>query len=231
MTNTGYGGCHQDGDPERRTSRDPSERITVNTPQAGKGAAEDRRTPGQDECRRALDRRLPLQRSPLALAEAPGMRAGAKYRINPGNVGHGKKRDEQFAQMIEIACRYDKPVRIGVTTSSVSTRTLARIMDERVGAQRGRDRDHARGDGQFGARVGGQGRGAWTAPATASSLSCKVSGVQDLDRHLPRLVTPLRLSAAPRAGPRPAWGRRVLSSTAAMAVLCNRASATPSAFR
>ena len=38
----------------------------------------------------------------------------AKYRINPGNVGFGKKKDEQFAQMVELACKYDKPVRIGV---------------------------------------------------------------------------------------------------------------------
>lgn len=43
----------------------------------------------------------------------------AKYRINPGNVGHGRKRDEQFAQMIEIACRYEKPVRIGVNWGSL----------------------------------------------------------------------------------------------------------------
>ena len=40
-------------------------------------------------------------------------RALAKYRINPGNVGRGQKRDQQFSEMIEIACRYDKPVRIG----------------------------------------------------------------------------------------------------------------------
>ena len=53
-----------------------------------------------------------------------------KYRINPGNVGHGKKRDEQFAQMIEIAARYDKPVRIGVNWGSLDQDLLARIMDE-----------------------------------------------------------------------------------------------------
>jgi (E)-4-hydroxy-3-methylbut-2-enyl-diphosphate synthase len=53
-----------------------------------------------------------------------------KYRINPGNVGHGKKRDEQFAQMIEIAARYGKPVRIGVNWGSLDQDLLARIMDE-----------------------------------------------------------------------------------------------------
>ncbi|HFE39186.1 MAG TPA: flavodoxin-dependent (E)-4-hydroxy-3-methylbut-2-enyl-diphosphate synthase [Gammaproteobacteria bacterium] len=54
----------------------------------------------------------------------------AKYRINPGNVGKGKKRDGQFATMIEIACRYDKPVRIGVNWGSLDQDLLARVMDE-----------------------------------------------------------------------------------------------------
>jgi len=54
----------------------------------------------------------------------------SKYRINPGNVGQGAKRDIQFAQMIEMACRYDKPVRIGVNWGSLDQALLARIMDE-----------------------------------------------------------------------------------------------------
>ena len=53
-----------------------------------------------------------------------------KYRINPGNVGRGAKRDEQFATMIEIACRYDKPVRIGVNWGSLDPELLSRLMDE-----------------------------------------------------------------------------------------------------
>lgn len=54
----------------------------------------------------------------------------AKYRINPGNVGKGKKRDEQFASMIETAIKYDKPVRIGVNWGSLDQTLLARIMDD-----------------------------------------------------------------------------------------------------
>lgn len=54
----------------------------------------------------------------------------AKYRINPGNVGRGKKRDEQFATMIEMACRYDKPVRIGVNWGSMDQALLAKMLDE-----------------------------------------------------------------------------------------------------
>jgi (E)-4-hydroxy-3-methylbut-2-enyl-diphosphate synthase len=55
-------------------------------------------------------------------------RALAKYRINPGNVGRGKKRDLQFSEMIEIACRYDKPVRIGVNWGSLDQQLLANLL-------------------------------------------------------------------------------------------------------
>lgn len=54
----------------------------------------------------------------------------AKYRINPGNVGKGKKRDDQYASMIEVAIKYDKPIRIGVNWGSLDQALLARIMDE-----------------------------------------------------------------------------------------------------
>ena len=60
-----------------------------------------------------------------ACAEALG-----KLRINPGNVGRGKKKDEQFAAIIENACRYDKPVRIGVNWGSLDQELAARLMDE-----------------------------------------------------------------------------------------------------
>lgn len=54
----------------------------------------------------------------------------AKYRINPGNVGRGKRRDEQFATMIETACRFDKPIRIGVNWGSMDQALLAKMLDE-----------------------------------------------------------------------------------------------------
>ena len=53
-----------------------------------------------------------------------------KYRINPGNVGRGKSRDPQFQQMIQFACRYDKPVRIGVNGGSLDQAVLTRLLDE-----------------------------------------------------------------------------------------------------
>ncbi len=57
-------------------------------------------------------------------------RALSKYRINPGNVGTGSRRDDNFAHMIEVACRYEKPVRIGVNWGSLDQDLLARMMDE-----------------------------------------------------------------------------------------------------
>ncbi|WP_213061259.1 flavodoxin-dependent (E)-4-hydroxy-3-methylbut-2-enyl-diphosphate synthase, partial [Escherichia coli] len=53
-----------------------------------------------------------------------------KYRINPGNVGKGEKKDKQFGQMIEAAARYDKAVRIGVNWGSLDQELMARLMDE-----------------------------------------------------------------------------------------------------
>src|ERR1700747_2890215 len=65
------------------------------------------------------------------LREHPDCAAAlAKYRINPGNVGRGSKRDPQFAEMIEVACRYEKPVRIGVNWGSLDSDLLTRLMDE-----------------------------------------------------------------------------------------------------
>jgi (E)-4-hydroxy-3-methylbut-2-enyl-diphosphate synthase len=65
------------------------------------------------------------------LREQPACAAALdKYRINPGNVGRGSKRDSQFAEMIEIACREHKPVRIGVNWGSLDQQLLARLMDE-----------------------------------------------------------------------------------------------------
>ena len=105
----------------------------------------------------------------------------SKYRINPGNVGQGAKRDTQFAQMIEIACRYDKPVRIGVNWGSLDQDLLARIMDEN--AQRATPWDaravmvealitSAIQSAQKAEELG--------LPGSQIILSCKVSAVQDL---------------------------------------------------
>src|SRR5262244_4327002 len=63
----------------------------------------------------------------------------AKYRINPGNVGRGSKRDPQFAEMIEFACKYQKPVRIGVNWGSLDPELLTRLMDENAARAQPKD--------------------------------------------------------------------------------------------
>jgi (E)-4-hydroxy-3-methylbut-2-enyl-diphosphate synthase len=108
-------------------------------------------------------------------------RALDKYRINPGNVGRGARRDTQFAEMIEIACREDKPVRIGVNWGSLDQELLARLMDE----------NNALPDPASAQQVMREAivRSALDSAALAVSiglarekiiLSAKVSGVQDL---------------------------------------------------
>ncbi|TXF11110.1 flavodoxin-dependent (E)-4-hydroxy-3-methylbut-2-enyl-diphosphate synthase [Pelomicrobium methylotrophicum] len=144
----------------------------------------------------------------------------AKYRINPGNVGQGSKRDSQFAMMIETACRYGKPVRIGVNGGSLDPQLLARMMDEN--AKRPKPLEAAAVT-----------RAALVASALESAeqavrlglprerivLSCKVSGVQDLIavyRELARRCDyPLHLGLT-EAG---MGSKGIVASTAALAVL------------
>ena len=84
----------------------------------------------------------------------PAQQALAKLRINPGNVGRGSKRDPQFAEMIETACRYRKPVRIGVNWGSLDQDLLTRMMDEnsKLAEPLPAHRGDARSDRRVGAR-------------------------------------------------------------------------------
>ena len=105
----------------------------------------------------------------------------AKYRINPGNVGHGKKRDEQFAQMIEIACRYDKPVRIGVNWGSLDQDLLARIMDGNASRAEPLDAVGVMREAMVASALESAAKAEELGlPGDRIILSCKVSGVQDL---------------------------------------------------
>jgi (E)-4-hydroxy-3-methylbut-2-enyl-diphosphate synthase len=105
----------------------------------------------------------------------------AKYRINPGNVGKGTKRDEQFAQMIEFACHYDKPVRIGVNWGSLDQDLLARLMDENLQSANPRETTEVMHDAIITSAL----QSAQKAEELGLGhdkiiLSCKMSGVQDL---------------------------------------------------
>jgi (E)-4-hydroxy-3-methylbut-2-enyl-diphosphate synthase len=105
-------------------------RITVNTPEAAAAVPRIRERLDVIGCRVPLVGDFHFNGHKL-LAQYPDCaRALAKYRINPGNVGRGAKRDEQFATMIECALKYDKPVRIGVNWGSLDPELLGRLMDE-----------------------------------------------------------------------------------------------------
>ena len=144
----------------------------------------------------------------------------SKYRINPGNVGQGAKRDTQFAQMIEVACKYDKPVRIGVNWGSLDQVLLARIMDEN--AQRAEP--FSAQAVMYEALVTSAIENALRAEEVGLGrdriiLSCKVSGVQDLIavyRELSRRCDyPLHLGLT-EAG---MGSKGIVASTAALSVL------------
>ncbi|WP_020396465.1 flavodoxin-dependent (E)-4-hydroxy-3-methylbut-2-enyl-diphosphate synthase [Thiolinea disciformis] len=105
-------------------------RITVNTQEAAAAVPEIRERLDNMDCHVPLIGDFHFNGHKLLAAVPECAQALAKYRINPGNVGRGKKRDEQFAQMIEFACRYHKPVRIGVNWGSLDQELLARKLDE-----------------------------------------------------------------------------------------------------
>ncbi len=143
-----------------------------------------------------------------------------KYRINPGNVGHGKKRDEQFAQMIEIAARYNKPVRIGVNWGSLDQDLLARIMDENARCAMPMDAVGVMREAMVASALESAIKAEELGlPGDRIILSCKVSGVQDLIaiyRELSRRSDyPLHLGLT-EAG---MGSKGIVASTAAMAVL------------
>ena len=116
------------------------------------------------------------------LTEVPACaEALSKYRINPGNVGKGDKRDKQFGQMIEAAVRWNKPVRIGVNWGSLDQELLANLMD--INSQRPTPWQakqvmyEALITSAIESAQRAQGMGL---PSNQIILSCKVSGVQDL---------------------------------------------------
>ena len=105
----------------------------------------------------------------------------AKYRINPGNVGRGSKRDPQFAEMIEVACRYRKPVRIGVNWGSLDSDLLTRMMDENNARAAPRSAQAVmRSAVVASCLLSAQRAEELGQPHDAIILSAKVSGVQDL---------------------------------------------------
>ena len=144
----------------------------------------------------------------------------SKYRINPGNVGQGAKRDTQFAQMIEIAARYDKPVRIGVNWGSLDQSLLARIMDENASRANPWSAQAVMYEALITSAIENAVRAEEVGLARDKIiLTCKVSGVQDLIavyRELARRCDyPLHLGLT-EAG---MGSKGIVASTAALSVL------------
>src|SRR6516164_2303396 len=195
-------------------------RITVNTAEAAAAVA---------AIRERLDRagvRVPLIgdfhfNGHKLLREHPECAAAlAKYRINPGNVGRGSKRDPQFAEMIEIACRYEKPVRIGVNWGSLDSDLLTRLMDENSARAEPLDAQQVmRNAVVLSALQSARRAEELGLPHERIILSAKVSGVQDLIAIYRDLAArcdyPLHLGLT-EAG---MGSKGIVASTAGMAVL------------
>jgi (E)-4-hydroxy-3-methylbut-2-enyl-diphosphate synthase len=144
----------------------------------------------------------------------------AKYRINPGNVGRGSKRDPQFAQMIAFAIQYDKPIRIGVNWGSLDPAVLARLMDENAQASSSRNSVTVMHDAVITSALESASKAIELGLAKDKIiLSCKMSGVQDLISVYQDLSTrcdyPLHLGLT-EAG---MGSKGIVSSTAALAIL------------
>jgi len=195
-------------------------RVTVNSAEAAAAVPAIRARLDADGCNVPLVGDFHFNGHKL-LADFPECaRVLAKYRINPGNVGRGAKRDEQFATMIEIARRYGKPVRIGVNWGSLDQELLARLMDANALRPEPLDADTVMREALVASALEGAARAEELGlPGDRIVLSCKVSGVQDLIavyRELARRCDyPLHLGLT-EAG---LGTKGIVASAAAMAVL------------
>jgi len=144
----------------------------------------------------------------------------SKYRINPGNVGKGARHEDNFAQMIEVACRYDKPVRIGVNWGSLDQDLSKRMMDENARLAEPKDADAVLREALIVSAMDSAKRAEELGLAgNKIILSCKVSGVQDLIAVYSELARrcdyPLHLGLT-EAG---MGSKGIVASSAALAVL------------
>lgn len=195
-------------------------RITVNSPEAAAAVPKIREHLDRVGCNVPLIGDFHYNGHRLLTDYPACAEALAKYRINPGNVGFGKKRDEQFAAMIELACRYDKPVRIGVNWGSLDPSVLARIMDENSRRAEPLETPAVMREAMVASAL----ESAAQAEALGMAgeriiLSCKVSSVQDLVAIYQELAA--RSNYALHLGLTEAGmgSKGIVASTAALAVL------------
>ena len=144
----------------------------------------------------------------------------AKYRINPGNVGSGEKKDAQFATMIELACKYDKAVRIGVNWGSLDKQLVARMMDENAQSDSPKESEEMMHEIMVASALESARRAEEIGLAAEKIvISCKMSGVQDLISVYQQLAQ--RCDYALHLGLTEAGmgSRGIVASTAALAIL------------
>ncbi len=195
-------------------------RITVNTPEAAAQVAAIRARLDAQGCTVPLVGDFHYNGHKLLTQFPDCARALAKYRINPGNVGRGAKRDEQFATMIECALRYDRPVRIGVNWGSLDPALLARLMDENAAQREPLDAQAVMREAVIRSALDSARQAeAWGLPAERIVISCKMSQVQDLVAVYRVLAT--RCDYALHLGLTEAGmgSKGIVASTAALAVL------------
>jgi len=195
-------------------------RITVNSPEAAAQVAKIREMLDAIGCDVPLVGDFHFNGHRLLKQYPECAEALAKYRINPGNVGHGKKRDDQFSTMIEAACRYEKPVRIGVNWGSLDPELLARMMDENARCAAPLGATEIMREALIASALESAARAVqWGLPAERIVISCKVSGVQDLIavyRELARRCDYALHLGLTEAG---MGSKGIVASTAAMGVL------------
>ena len=195
-------------------------RITVNSPEAAAQVAAIRERLDAAGCGVPLVGDFHFNGHKLLTQYPDCARALAKYRINPGNVGRGARRDEQFATMVECAIRYAKPVRIGVNWGSLDPELLARVMDENARLAEPKDSVEVMREAvilsalESAAEAEKLGLG-----ADRIVLSCKMSQVQDLIAVYRALA--LRCDYALHLGLTEAGmgSKGIVASSAAMGVL------------
>jgi (E)-4-hydroxy-3-methylbut-2-enyl-diphosphate synthase len=195
-------------------------RITVNTPEAAAQVPRIRELLDGMGCGVPLVGDFHYNGHRLLTDYAECAQALAKYRINPGNVGRTKKNEDQFGMMIEVACRYDKPVRIGVNWGSLDSDLIVRMMDDNAKLPQPRTAAEVTREALIVSALDSAKRAeSLGMPHDKIILSCKVSGVQDLImvyRDLARRCDyPLHLGLT-EAG---MGSKGIVASTAALAVL------------
>ena len=195
-------------------------RITVNTMEAAEAVAEIRTRLDKIGCDVPLIGDFHFNGHKLLSAVPDCAKALAKYRINPGNVGKGKRGDEQFAQMIEFAVKYDKAVRIGVNWGSLDQKLLAKMLDQNHQLESPKELDEVQHDALIESALGSAAKAEEYGLAhNKIIISCKLSSVQALIKAYVELSEkcdyPLHLGLT-EAG---MGSKGMVASTAALSIL------------